>query len=285
MHKVLLGLDGSAESAAAAEWTADAAAGSDTLVIAAAIENTKLSARLSEAETDETAEHLLETAWTAPLRASGVLYKTIVRDGDADEELAALAEEESPDWLVIGAHGDGGDLVRSLAHRVHTPLIVVRGDGKPLASGRFVIGVDGSPGSRHALEWAVATARAFDAGLTAVFAYDPLADSYPHPQVDNWRYRGEDDARRQVAEAETDAQFPITFKMVGDSPVHAVIAEAEDEGASMVIVGKRSRHSLHGALLGRVPNRLMHDSRCPVALIPTAPAPSWWSTIRHTHVA
>lgn len=287
MHKVLLALDGSAESDEAARWVAEMVAPGDTEVVAAAVLTPRMLFRFTDMDIDEPVQSLVDRKWTAPLRVAGIFCRTIVRNGDAAAELAALTEEEQPDWVVVGSHGKAGlsglgigDVTRALAHRLQTPFIVVRGSHRPLRSGAIVVGVDGSPGSANALRWAMHTAADFDADVTALFAYDPMADSYPHSPVDNWHYIGEDDTRRQVAEISDEAGLPIELKIVGSEPGEALDKEATTENAGLVVVSRRSRHSMHGTMLGRVPVHVLAHGSCPVAIIPSEPTRPWWSGVR-----
>lgn len=277
MQKILLALDGSAESGAAARWTAALADDGETEVVAVTVLTPRLLGRLSDAETGRSVEQLLDDEWTEPLHRPGLSWRWVVRDGDAGEEIAAVAEAEAPDLVVLGAPTRGrlpalrGDVARAVAHRVHAPMVAVRGEHRPLRGGRFVVGVDGSPGSAHALRWAVALAERLDAQVIAAFAHDLLADSYPHPPVDNWRYVGELEARQVVASIEDEAHVPIAFRMLGGDAAAVIDETAAATGAALIVAGKRSRHSLGGAVVGRVPVHLVHSAPCPVVLLPSSP--------------
>ncbi|MBK5332393.1 MAG: universal stress protein, partial [Ilumatobacteraceae bacterium] len=91
----------------------------------------------------------------------------LVVDGTAEMCAAVsgvIEAAESDDEIVVGATGhagflDGllGSVTTGVIHRAHVPVIVV--PSKPPAEvgdtmKKIVVGVDGSPGSLHALDWA-----------------------------------------------------------------------------------------------------------------------------------
>lgn len=107
----------------------------------------------------------------------GLATKVVVMEGDAPSSLTSLAESAA--LLVIGARGGGvvsrtvhGSVAASCLHRCVAPVVVVPHDADLIADrwlrSRVVVGLDGSPASVAALEWAVAQAREWGSVLTPV---------------------------------------------------------------------------------------------------------------------
>lgn len=140
-----------------------------------------------------------------------------------------------------------------------------------------VVGVDGSPGSRAALEYAVAEAARRGALLRVVAAVNLpefWATNYgmyipPPPRDILGDMRKE--AQRFVDEAmaaRSDAvgQVPITIE-ARDGRAGEVLVDAA-EGADLLVVGHRGRGAVSSALLGSVGLHCLLHARCPVTVVP-----------------
>ena len=138
---------------------------------------------------------------------------------------------------------------------------------------RIVVGVDGSDGSRTALEWAMdeAALRGVDLDAVAAWSLPVISDGfggvYPLPEQYN---QAEADAKALV-EAEIEAvrsrQPGVTVNAVvlSGQASDALLAASKD--ADLLVVGSRGRRSLSRAILGSVSRTLMQDSPRPVAVV------------------
>ncbi|GAA3873613.1 universal stress protein [Saccharothrix violaceirubra] len=213
--------------------------------------------------------------WLAAARAE-------VRHVPVDAELvhggpaATLIERsEGARMVVLGAHGQGGFAGRLLgsvptavtAHG-HCPVVVVRGEP---SSGPVVVGVDGSPVSEAALDYAFEAASTRDAPLVAVHAWtDWLVESAFGGLATPDAETVEADERRLLAErlAGRQEKFPdvkVDRVVVHDRPVRALMAHAAR--AALVVVGSRGRGGFTGMLLGSTSQALVHHAPCPVAVV------------------
>jgi nucleotide-binding universal stress UspA family protein len=80
----------------------------------------------------------LETTWSAPLAASGLSYRTVLEEGRPASVIAAVADRENADLVVVGRRGLGGvaELVigsvsHELTHHSHRPLVIVPEPPRP----------------------------------------------------------------------------------------------------------------------------------------------------------
>jgi nucleotide-binding universal stress UspA family protein len=150
-------------------------------------------------------------------------------------------------------------------------------DGADLATtgdshlaGRIVVGMDGSPGARRALDWAGAEAERTGGELMVVGA---------------WTYGGfggnvisEEDARFIVEAAATSAvdrhpTVSVKHRFRKDPAAHALIDESR--GADLLVVGSRGFGGFRGLLFGSVGQHCLTHAACSVAIIrsPDEPLP------------
>jgi nucleotide-binding universal stress UspA family protein len=146
------------------------------------------------------------------------------------------------------------------------------------ASGRIVVGVDGSAPSERALRWAASLAAAFGARLELVTAWDVPA-SYGFASVPpDWDPAGD---MRKVLDETVRAVFgdqpPAGLqRQVREGGAAKVLIEAS-QGAIMVVVGSRGHGGFAGLLLGSVSANVAEHASCPVLVIhgdQLPPAPS-----------
>jgi nucleotide-binding universal stress UspA family protein len=133
---------------------------------------------------------------------------------------------------------------------------------------RIVVGVDGSPESLRALEWAVTEARLRHGQVHVVTAWQHPAMVADDEDLD-WDLTGYE-ARARFLQAEAlrsahAAPEDITGEVVQGQPA-AVLIEASAE-ADLLIVGSHGYGGFTGLLLGSVSNQVVHHARCPVLVV------------------
>jgi nucleotide-binding universal stress UspA family protein len=136
--------------------------------------------------------------------------------------------------------------------------------------GTIVIGVDGSEGSAHALQWAVTEAAHHGWNVRAVLAWGFLDQhhSIVAEQFDP-DYTPEDAKEALSTYLDealgAEAAAAIERLVVSDLPARALIDASE--GAQLLVVGARGLGGFKGLLLGSVSQRCLHQAKCPVAVI------------------
>jgi nucleotide-binding universal stress UspA family protein len=154
----------------------------------------------------------------------------------------------------------------------------------------IVVGVDGSPVSKVAVDWASRTAALREVPLRLVHVLNPpVVMAFPEvPMPSGYLQWQEDQGRKLLAAAVQTAReaallvgqganpIEVTSEMVSGASVPAMAEESRD--AQMVVVGCRGRSALARGILGSVSTGLVHHSHCPVAVIhdedPLIPHPS-----------
>lgn len=137
VRRIVVGIDGSANSVAAVEWAAGLAAALGADVVA--VHALGLLDRLGPGEQPvpaarhrEEIRRAVTEEWTAAFDRLGVPCRRVVRDGPPVDVLLAVADEERADLLVLGCRGLGGfpeQLLGStstqVAQRARVPVVVV----------------------------------------------------------------------------------------------------------------------------------------------------------------
>jgi nucleotide-binding universal stress UspA family protein len=137
------------------------------------------------------------------------------------------------------------------------------------ASGKVVVGVDGSEPSLQALEWAAKYAEAFALKVRAVSAYHyPLDYGYAYALPEDVDFAA--DAKKQLlANVEgVRGRFPkVEFEaeIVNSTPSAALIDDSEH--AALLVVGSHGHGGFTGMLIGSVSSSCVAHPHCPVVVV------------------
>lgn len=131
----------------------------------------------------------------------------------------------------------------------------------------IVAGFDGSPRAEDALELAALLGRISGANVLAATVYSPPALSSEHDALARFlREQAEqiaEQARRLCSQPLADA-----VAVEEGLPARGLERFARDRGADLIVVGSSHRGTLGRITAGSVPERLLHDAVCPVAIAP-----------------
>lgn len=138
----------------------------------------------------------------------------------------------------------------------------------PGAERRIVVGVDGSPPSERALDWAVAEVRRTGAALHLVSAWTfPMALGYAFTTtVHEVQQSAQDVIDRAVAHVgEVAGDVTVTGETSEQAPAPALIAAAK--GADLLVVGSRGLGGFQGLLIGSVSQYCTRHATCSVVVV------------------
>jgi nucleotide-binding universal stress UspA family protein len=130
-----------------------------------------------------------------------------------------------------------------------------------------VIGLDASPDSGRALDWAAAEAARRGLPLHLIHALEPVFSELPLTAIQE-RERHETAERLLVeARAQVGRSYPVAVhaEVVDRPAVPAVLAAARS--ASLVVLGARGHGVIHGLLLGSVSRHVSQHAPCPVVVV------------------
>jgi nucleotide-binding universal stress UspA family protein len=138
----------------------------------------------------------------------------------------------------------------------------------------IVVGVDGSPNARKALQWAMGQAALQQSALTVLTVHEvPVSGWTGNPIVvaGDETLRGQAlEAAREAAEkaaAELGAGTPpsVTVRAVDGFAAQELISASRD--ADLLVVGDRGHGGFASLLLGSVSSKVVHHAQCPVVVV------------------
>lgn len=133
----------------------------------------------------------------------------------------------------------------------------------------IVVGLDGSDGAKHALEFALALARRDGAALVLGHVEQDVIGKGGGP-IRAVETEIQDEIDRQAEDLRADGVETTVEKasiFVG-GPGAALAKIADDCGADLIVVGSRGQSAVVGILIGSVTHRLLHLAKQPVLVVP-----------------
>ena len=270
MRRLMVGTDGSVSGQVAVAWAAGVAHATDAdLVVASAWKpsQAELPPETYERLRAEARRNLDDECSIA--REAGIRYEVRILDGDPRSALLDAAEREDVDVLVTGTHGTGshphalhlGSVAHHLADHTTRVLATVPASARSVWPARVLVGVDGSEGSAHAVEWCRDLARPLASEVIAAHASQPFGPSDPATQ----------ETREQVEEWIAplhEAGIPTRALVLQKEPVAALTEAGIREQVGLVVVGTRGLGGFSGLRLGTTALKVLHQSGLPVVLVP-----------------
>jgi nucleotide-binding universal stress UspA family protein len=201
-------------------------------------------------------------AW---LSEHGLVAEEVVSVDDPDPGTAIVEIARPGDLVVVGL---GSHPVRSIApdhvaatlvRDVPCPVVVVPEGDVPNHGGPILVAIDGSESNYGVVEFGRAFAASVDRPLEAVYATDPMYDTFDNADDDGLEERR--------AREEAHAEFVQVHERSGDV-VDVLVELAVDTDAFLTIVG-HGHHPLteHIDVLHPV-RRLLHHPPTPFAVVP-----------------
>jgi nucleotide-binding universal stress UspA family protein len=139
----------------------------------------------------------------------------------------------------------------------------------------LIVGVDGSDGSRAAVDEAIDLAGDLGAALTFVFVRKPPARWLGDPYYQRALTGDMVDARRAVAEAvekATTAGIEADAEILEGDPANELVSIADNRDADLIVVGSRGHGALAGAVLGSVSQSVSQHANRTVVVAKQMPA-------------
>jgi nucleotide-binding universal stress UspA family protein len=129
----------------------------------------------------------------------------------------------------------------------------------------LVLGYDDSPSANAALAKTIELAGPLDAEVVAVFGFHISALGGPGaPELEKLGTRA---LNRAVSDLEA-AGVTVSTRLLEHKPADAILAVAEEVGASLIVVGTEGENPITGAVLGSVVLKLVQRSKVPLLVVP-----------------
>jgi nucleotide-binding universal stress UspA family protein len=277
VYGILVGYDGSASSEQALSWAAREALSRGTALTVCHAFGPGFPVPPGEEGVVDLARRSGERAILSGLRQTQHLMGTgkvrsLLVAGSAAAVLCGRSHDAA--MVVVGARGLGGvaglrlgSVSSQVAAHASGRVVVVRGRWRPAAGfvpGPILVGADGSPPSRDALDFAFEEATLREAPVLAVCA---LADA-------PGSLGGADKLREQFEDAisrwEKDhPEVAVLRRLSHGGARDALLTAAHD--AQLLVVGARGRGGIAGMPLGSVSLAALHHAPCPVGVARPAP--------------
>jgi nucleotide-binding universal stress UspA family protein len=134
----------------------------------------------------------------------------------------------------------------------------------------IIVGVDDSAGALDALAFAMRIAEHTGASVRAVTAFN-YSDTPSRASNEAYREILKSDARAvlDTAIGASSGHVDATDVVADPSAAHALHTLAQDMDAALVVVGSTRRGAVGRVVPGSTGERLLHGSRCPVAIVPS----------------
>ncbi|MFF3625001.1 universal stress protein [Streptomyces sp. NPDC002467] len=282
---VIVGVDGSPESRAAARWAAQEAVLRRValrLVHAVDWPLDPVFPGLGRQDVDRWADHALTEA-AQELQRRHPELEIATRCLAARPAAALAAEAADAGLLVLGSRGLGGlvgfiigSVAVSTLVATDTPVVLIRvaddPDGPGIGSdAEVIVGVDIRESCDLVLAFAFEEAARRHCPLRAVHSWKmPPAYAYvPFFDPDNER-----DVNRSVTHMVEDMLMPWRHKFPDVDVSHSVFMGSAgghlvraSQGAGLVVVGRHLRRSPLGTQLGPVTHAVLHHAAAPVAVV------------------
>ncbi len=156
----------------------------------------------------------------------------------------------------------------------------------------ITVGIDGSPASGDALDWAAREAARRGARLRVIHAYSVpvygggfgLGLAMPPVEFETLRVTHQDIAEEQLAAIRN--AYPTVeteLRVECSGPVTTITRAADD--AELVVVGSTGAGSIANLFIGSVAHGVAHRAPCPAVLVPAALTPEGVAPERVEHSA
>jgi nucleotide-binding universal stress UspA family protein len=260
---VVVGVDGSPSSVAAAQYAADWAAGTGQ-------DLHLLNGYRHDDEPDEDALRRIKVSLAATHPGLAVACHRMPGGG-----AAALVEESGhADLTVVGSRGAGtiasvalGATATIVATHAHGPVVIARPPAAlPGPDNPVLAGVDGSDHSIAALDFAFDIAARTGAPVVAMHVWraGPLSSVADGRRIPADAGRALSEALEPWRQKYPDVRLTETLVHSGDAAEELVDASAK---AGLLVVGTRGHGGFAGLLLGSVSLSVAQHAHCPVAVI------------------
>lgn len=214
---------------------------------------------------------------------NGVASEFRVGEGPPARTLVELARQTGAEEIVVGARGFSaaraalGSVAHALLHEADRPVVVLTTRAAERQTRRAaagvatdapaeVVGYDGSPAARAALDYALGRPHGH---VTVVYAYDApssfLGAPYFGEALTDSQLRGRE--LLDELQSQDGLEPDVEFDLLEGSPAEAVARAAVVRDADEIVVGSRGLGRFRGAF-GSVSHALLHEADRPVVIVP-----------------
>ncbi|HBW18142.1 MAG: universal stress protein [Streptosporangiaceae bacterium] len=139
----------------------------------------------------------------------------------------------------------------------------------------IVVGIDGSPNSERALDWAMRQGAALHVPVTVITVHEVAKSYWGHipvigpadrPLLDNLHQAAEEMTQKVASRMGNAQPASVSIRAVDGFVVKELVDASQD--ADMVVVGARGGSGFARLLMGSVSSEVVQHSACPVVIVP-----------------
>ena len=139
----------------------------------------------------------------------------------------------------------------------------------------IVVGLDGSPNSERALDWALKHATALHSSLTVIavhqvtksyWGHEPVVGAGDVTAVDQLQRSAEEMTQRALGRLTEGKPSSVHVRAVNGFVVEELVNASRD--ADELVLGSRSTTGLTRLVMGSISSEIMQHSACPVVIVP-----------------
>lgn len=221
------------------------------------------------------------------LAQSNVKVRSVVRSGDAGDEIVAEIQAHGTDLVVMRTHGRSGigrlvlgSVTEHVLSESKLPVVLVRPGGRRMTTIQDVlVPVDGSPGGAVALGAALALAQPTGAVLHLLQVVIPIANyvyagaawnggSYYDPAWDEEALAAArtyvDGIRARLTERGSSVSGEA---VMGAAVADTIVEHATDQACDLIVMSSHALTGVARAVLGSVADAVARSADCPVMVI------------------
>lgn len=202
--------------------------------------------------------------WVADLRKAGIEVTDVVREGDPDKEIVAVAQEVNADLIVMGSHSRRtfwdvvlGSVTAKVVAEAPCPVMVV--SHRPPHSGtapqRILVAMDFSAYAEAATRMALSLAQEGGHELAFVVVPDGISAGEAQQRLES-----------RLEEARAKGLKVDVLVREGDK-VKEICKAALDVEADIIVMGSHSESGVGEKILGSVTEGVTKCAPCPVLII------------------
>jgi nucleotide-binding universal stress UspA family protein len=139
----------------------------------------------------------------------------------------------------------------------------------------IVVGLDGSPGSERALDWALRHAAALNTSLTAIavhqvaksyWGHEPVVGAADITVMDQLQRSAEEMTQRGLDQLTEAKPSSVQVRAVNGFVVQELVTASRD--ADELVLGSRSTTGLSRLVMGSISSEIVQHSACPIVIVP-----------------
>ncbi len=207
--------------------------------------------------------------------AEGARIKTVCAQGTPHEQIVDVAEGEDCDLIVLGARGArsvGHSLIGCVTERVigYSPIDVLVVPKRAEVDGweRILLPTDGSRYSKMAAEKALGLAAFHGSELQVVSVLDLPPEFYAEaPDIADDLARKAKAHVQEVKELAESSRVRVDCFIREGAAYKAITDLAEEQKASVIVMGSHGRTGLKRLLMGSVTEGVIGHAICPVLVV------------------